>query len=97
MKRSSGKATWPGRKQVWRLPARDVIALEDEHGPEGATPLLEPVMRAGARVSPRVPLSQIREGCRTMVSALPSSLLDLDNDATYPVDPSPQLAQLLAE
>jgi nicotinate phosphoribosyltransferase len=95
MKRSSGKATWPGCKQVWRLPGRDVIALED--GPERATPLLEPAMRSGARVSPRVPLSQIRERCRTMVSALPSSLLDLDSDAAYQVEPSPRLAQLLAE
>jgi nicotinate phosphoribosyltransferase len=38
MKRSEGKATWPGRKQVWRVvedgtAVRDVIALEEESAP----------------------------------------------------------------
>src|SRR5262249_23737549 len=38
MKRSEGKSTWPGRKQVWRISAggvaeHDVIALEDEPAP----------------------------------------------------------------
>jgi nicotinate phosphoribosyltransferase len=38
MKRSEGKSTWPGRKQVWRIvedgrAVRDVVGLAEERGP----------------------------------------------------------------
>ncbi len=55
-KRSGGKATWPGRKQVWRRSnadrtfAGDSVRLVDEQGI--GTPLLECVMRDGRRVAP---------------------------------------------
>ena len=49
LKLSAGKATAPGRKQVWRGHAGDVLALRDEPGVTGAEPLLEPVMRDGVR------------------------------------------------
>ena len=94
MKRSEGKATWPGRKQVWRLGDRDVVSLEEEAAPEGATPLLEPVMRNGARVGPRPTLQQARERCRAMVAALPAPLLGLET-AAYPVERSASLEALL--
>ena len=58
MKLSSAKVTAPGRKQVWRGDDgehTDVLALRDEHGAPGATPLLEPVMRDGRRLSPAAP------------------------------------------
>jgi hypothetical protein len=43
---SSGKVTWPGRKQVWRANdwSGDVVGLADEPGPPAHRPLLEPVM-----------------------------------------------------
>ena len=55
-KRSAEKATWPGRKQVWRrrdasgLLAGDTLGLatDDTEG----EPLLVPVMRAGRRLAP---------------------------------------------
>src|SRR5439155_1570903 len=53
-KRSEGKASWPGRKQVWRRHGddgrirEDVLTLEDD--PQAGTPLLVPVMQAGRRV-----------------------------------------------
>jgi nicotinate phosphoribosyltransferase len=53
-KRSSGKVTWPGRKQVYRdydaagHVRSDTIALADEVLP--GRPVLQPVMRAGRRL-----------------------------------------------
>jgi nicotinate phosphoribosyltransferase len=50
-KRSEGKATWPGRKQVFRRldadgrMAYDVVTLESD--PQPGEPLLAPVMRGG--------------------------------------------------
>ncbi|HWC69948.1 MAG TPA: nicotinate phosphoribosyltransferase [Actinomycetota bacterium] len=51
MKLSSDKVSPPGRKQVWRSDGErgDLLALRDEPGPDGAEPLLEPVMRGGKR------------------------------------------------
>ena len=54
MKLSATKATLPGAKQVWRLPAGDEIALdvlglELEEPPEGGDPLLVQVMEGGQR------------------------------------------------
>ena len=40
LKLSSAKATAPGRKQVWRSAAGDLLTLRDEPGPEAAEPLL---------------------------------------------------------
>ncbi len=41
-KSSPQKPSWPGVKQVFRYPDRDVVGLAEEHHP-GAVPLLEPV------------------------------------------------------
>ncbi len=55
-RRSEGKATWPGRKQVWRryddagrIAADTLITLGDDGS---GTALLEPVMRDGRRLEP---------------------------------------------
>jgi nicotinate phosphoribosyltransferase len=53
-KRSEGKATWPGRKQVWRRYdahgrlADDVVSLASEQ--ENGEALLRGVMRGGRRL-----------------------------------------------
>jgi nicotinate phosphoribosyltransferase len=52
LKLSAKKATEPGRKQVFRGPEGDVIGLRDEPPPDGAEPLLIPVMLGGERVGP---------------------------------------------
>ena len=80
-KRSEGKATWPGRKQVWRRcqagrMAADTIALENETA-EGK-PLLQPVMRGGRRIGPRPALAQIRAHAASELAALPLSLSRLE-------------------
>ena len=55
-KHSEGKATWPGRKQVYRHFApdgtfdHDVVALEGDA--QRGMPLLVPVMSAGRRIGP---------------------------------------------
>jgi nicotinate phosphoribosyltransferase len=77
-KKSSGKATWPGRKQVFRhyrddgTFEHDVIGLVDEA--LDGEPLLSPVMRAGERLGDREPLADIRERAQAQMAALPKDL-----------------------
>jgi nicotinate phosphoribosyltransferase len=74
-KRSTGKATWPGRKQVWRSLdargcfARDVITVEGD-AQTGAA-LLEPVMRGGRRLA-QPTLAQARARCLAELARLPA-------------------------
>ena len=100
MKRSEGKATWPGRKQVWRVSTdgkavRDVIALHDEPGPAAANPLLQQVMRGGSRTAAPTSLADARLHCRRMTDGLPESLLLLEGPAAYPVQLSDRLSALI--
>jgi nicotinate phosphoribosyltransferase len=98
IKRSTGKVTLPGRKQVWRVVrdgqmAEDIIALHDEPGPHGAQPLLVEVMRGGKRLA-HESLDAARQRCRDRLSCLPAALRAL-NGGVYPVRLSPKLAALL--
>jgi nicotinate phosphoribosyltransferase len=100
MKRSVEKTTWPGRKQVWRViqpgaAARDIIALDEEPPVAGAAPLLEPVMRHGARLSPRPPVDVMRQRCLDQVRALPDTLRHVDATGNYPITISAGLERLL--
>ena len=80
-KRSQGKATWPGRKQVYRFYDsngqidHDVLTLVDDR--QDGPPLLRPVMRAGKRVSPDPPLITMREHAAKELSRLPVHLRQL--------------------
>jgi nicotinate phosphoribosyltransferase len=101
-KRSEGKATWPGAKQVWREHDRsgtmrhDQLRLASEHGT--GEPLLQPVMRAGRRVAPAPTLERIREHCATQLRLLPWSIRELDPaPAPYPVSISAALRTLARE
>ena len=94
MKRSAGKATLPGRKQVWRhveggVARKDLIALDDEPAPAGASPLLVPVMKAGARCTTLETLEQARDRCRRSLSIMPPDVVELAGDRHYPVHLSP--------
>jgi len=77
-KKSSGKATWPGRKQVFRHHRdsgtfdHDVIGLVDEA--LDGEPLLRPVMRAGERLDEPEALADIRERAAAQMAALPRDL-----------------------
>ena len=63
-KRSAGKATWPGRKQVWRRygpdgrMSKDVLSLDADR--QDGEPLLVPVMQDGKRVAPTPSLAESR-------------------------------------
>jgi nicotinate phosphoribosyltransferase len=87
-KRSEGKATWPGRKQVWRFRdgedrfTRDLVGLDGEHHDGQA--LLRPAMRGGKRVAPPPSLTQIRAHAADQLARLPEPLRRLRPFA-YPV------------
>jgi nicotinate phosphoribosyltransferase len=100
-KRSAGKATWPGRKQVWRrygLDGRiagDVLSLEFD--PQAGEPLLELVMKDGKRVGPTPTLAEIRTQATHDLERLPEPLRDLIPGATCPVEVADALVQLATE
>lgn len=74
-KRSTGKATWPGRKQVYRRRgpdgrmAGDLLTLEDD--PQEGEPLLQLVMRRGQRLAPSPSLPVIRQHAAAELAGLP--------------------------
>jgi len=97
-KRSEGKATWPGRKQVYRSYAHDggcehdlVTTLDDKA--EGS-PLLEPVMRTGRRLAPSPALADIRRRVATQLTQLPAPLRTLEEAQPYEVRISSRLQDL---
>jgi nicotinate phosphoribosyltransferase len=99
MKLSGGKASFPGRKQVWRhyrqgCATGDLIGLEDDVAPSGAAALLVPLMRAGSRVGPPESLETIRARCQKMLDELPHGVRMLEPREAYPVSRSPSLERL---
>lgn len=69
LKLAEGKATAPGRKQVWRGSDRDVLSLIDEIVP-GFRPLLQPAARESS-------LDPARARLRDALAALPAGLKSL--------------------
>ena len=104
-KRSENKATWPGRKQVWRRydadrrMAGDVLALDDHVAAPArdGEPLLHCVMRQGKRAGPSPPLDDIRRRAKAELDRLPESLRCLEPGAAYPVEVADDLKRLAAE
>jgi nicotinate phosphoribosyltransferase len=100
-KRSEGKASWPGRKQVVRRTgedgffAEDLLALASE-GAEGE-PLIRPVLRGGMRVEPAEGLAAIRERLTRQLARLAPGLKRLASPSAYPVQVSPGLRALAEE
>ena len=89
-KQSTGKATWPGRKQVWRRydadgrMRGDILSLEDE-AQEGE-PLLQMVMQGGKRMAASPALADIRTRAAGELARLPAPLRRLEGAAPYPVE-----------
>lgn len=96
MKLSSKKMTLPGRKQVFRMErdgkaARDVIARAGET--LAGRPLLEEVMREGARSGAAQSLHDIRAYARDQVARLPREIRQLEPAAEpYAAEVSEELA-----
>jgi len=100
-KLSEGKQTWPGRKQVWRSygangrMSGDVLSLESDT--QAGEPLIEPVMRGGARLKPASSLAQIRERAARDLARLPEPLRLLQPGTDYPVKVADKLVALAKE
>lgn len=97
-KRSEGKATWPGCKQVFRryhddgTMTGDVLALAD--APVEGEALLTPCMRAGRRITDPPPLDEIRSRAADQLARLPAPLRALHPADPYPVEIDPGLVEL---
>lgn len=97
-KRSPGKATWPGRKQVFRRYAadgtleRDLVTLASLE--RDGEPLLEPVIRGGGLVHPLADSEAIRARVRDGLDRLPPGLRSLSARAEAPVEHDDALERL---
>ena len=95
-KRSEGKATYPGRKQVWRARdgsgvfSGDILSLVDER--HRGEPLLQPALRGG-RVCASPSLEEIRRHARDELEHLPEPLRELA-PSPYDVEVSRALREL---
>ena len=99
-KRSQGKATWPGRKQIYRQCAQGVMT-GDCLGLEGhrhtGEPLLIPVMANGRRLAPRESLDSVRQRTAQQLAALPPALAANRTSPPYRVTIAPEVQTLAAE
>jgi nicotinate phosphoribosyltransferase len=100
-KRSIGKATWPGRKQVWRSYGADgrmtgdVLSLEDDR--QAGEPLIRPVMQSGRRLAPLPTLADMRRRFAHDLERLPEGLRGLTPGTSYPVEVADALVRLASE
>jgi nicotinate phosphoribosyltransferase len=101
LKLSTGKASWPGKKQVFRQRdgqgnlERDIIGLRDEK--IVGESLLEEAMRDGKTIAPRPSLAESREILAAEFAALPRNTKAIRDPSDYPVDLSPKLKTLRDE
>jgi nicotinate phosphoribosyltransferase len=100
-KRSEGKASWPGRKQVYRVRAGDGTFAGDlltvESDPADGEALIVPVMRRGRRVAEAETLVEIRERLADQLRHLPPGVKRLTAPEPYEVKVSAALVALAAE
>lgn len=97
-KKSEGKETWPGAKQVYRYYDQrgcidhDVVTTADDTR-EG-TPLIRPVMESGKHRETSPSLDHIRERATAELAALPDEIRQLSPEATISVRISSALRDL---
>ena len=90
MKRSVGKPTLPGRKQVWRV-FEDDVACEDVIDYIGgldvpsSVPLLRRVMSNGKRDSESLALSELRSRSKAALAAIPERVRRIHQPEPYRV------------
>ncbi|RMD52961.1 MAG: nicotinate phosphoribosyltransferase, partial [Nitrospirae bacterium] len=98
-KRSRGKATLPGRKQVYRYydkdgkMSHDLLTTEDDK--QDGRALIEPVMIGGKRLSPPRSLEDIRAYTSSELSLLPDRFKKLKDHPIYPVKISERIEELV--
>jgi nicotinate phosphoribosyltransferase len=99
-KRSTGKATWPGRKQVWRRydaeghMTSDVLSPEDDS--EEGEALIGRVLQQGRPVAHQPSLQEIRAYARTQLERLPRGFEGLQIGSPYHVHVAARLQHLAA-
>lgn len=97
-KKSEGKATWPGRKQLYRhydqdgCIAFDVLTVADD--PQEGEALIQPVMEAGKPLNTPTPLAHLRDRTSAQLGYLPEELRELREGATIEVKVSRALRDL---
>jgi nicotinate phosphoribosyltransferase len=100
-KRSEGKATWPGRKQVYRrrtddgTAVGDVLTLVTDQRREEQ--LIRPAMRDGRRLPDLPDLEGARTHCAAELRRLPAHLRRLEREPAYPVEIGQALRRLADE
>ena len=100
-KRSLGKETWPGERQVYRqydpqgLIARDILCCAQE-AHEGS-PLLHRVMVGGRRMAHSPPLLAVRRYCKEQLATVPDTLRTLEHVGYSPAKVSALQHALVAQ
>lgn len=107
MKESTGKATYPGRKQIFRhfrdgQIDRDVLELVSTDAPDQDSahrgqPLLQQVMHQGQRLHPPETLEAITQRTAASIASLPPTARQIDAPSPIPVELSPDLQQLIQQ
>jgi nicotinate phosphoribosyltransferase len=98
-KRSEGKATWPGRKQVYRQYAptgflgKDIVTIEADL--QRGKPLIQVFMKSGKRLVAPETLETLRARAAAELSALPLDLRQLgESSAQFEIEISTALREL---
>lgn len=97
-KRSEGKATWPGRKQVFRSfdprgrMCGDILTIESDK--LTGTPLIQHVMKQGKQIAGQPDIKKSREYAFSQLAGLPDYLVQLNKSEKYPVEISRPLVEL---
>lgn len=101
LKKSEGKQTLPGQKQVYRhydkngLLENDIITVIEDQ--QDGKPLLYKAMENGKRLHSVHSLEEIRKQVKSQVEQLPSELLGLEKANIYPVLVSDKMKSLMED
>jgi len=98
MKQSSGKVSYPGRKQIFREFVEgqlktDTLGLFSEHYP-GKQPLLKLFMKDGQGLETSCTIKSIRKQTAASIASLPPEILSLDSPKPMKVEISTPLQEL---
>ena len=99
LKLSTGKVSWPGKKQVYRLRGvkgqlkNDFVTRRDESVPD-AEPLLKKIMAQGKTLAPLPSLDQSRAALLEEFGGLPDAMKPIRNPEHYSVEFSGALREL---
>ncbi|MBW4514224.1 MAG: nicotinate phosphoribosyltransferase [Timaviella obliquedivisa GSE-PSE-MK23-08B] len=96
MKGSSGKMTYPGRKQIFEGTERR-LGLMSEVSQPGETELLKQVVQDGQRLLPDESLEAIAQRTRNSVTVLPPAIRRVQDPDLFSVQISPSLQTLTTQ